>query len=238
MYTSYKTKLKSGFLYSKTPLVLCFDLTIYISVMFLVREIYFSQFNFITNGLFWSFSTLIVAAAFMRFRGVSWKQLGLCKPKNYKSALLATVFIFAFTIISIIIFQAFKEQLGLQIAPDMSNENASTKFGELAGNWQLFFAIMPFIWLQSMLEEILDRGFLMNWIERALSSTWFATVAAVLIQASIFGFRHSYDLSERSITVGLIGIAMGIGYVCFGRNLWPLIIAHCALNTMSMLDRV
>ena len=238
MYTSYKTKLKSGFLYSKTPLVLCFDLTIYISVMFLVREIYFSQFNFITNGLFWSFSTLIVAAAFMRFRGVSWKQLGLCKPKNYKSALLATVFIFAFTIISIIIFQAFKEQLGLQIAPDMSNENASTKFGELAGNWQLFFAIMPFIWLQSMLEEILDRGFLMNWIERALSSTWFATVAAVLIQASIFGFRHSYDLSERSITVGLIGIAMGIGYVCFGRNLWPLIIAHCILNTMSMVDRV
>jgi hypothetical protein len=219
-------------------MVLCFDLVVYISVMFLIREVYFAQFNFITNGLFWSLTTLVVATIFMRIRGITWIEIGLCRPKNYRKTLLATVFIFAFTIISILIFQTFKEQLSLQIAPDMSNENASSKFGELAGNWQLFFAIIPFIWLQSMLEEILDRGFLMNWIERALSSTWFATVAAVLIQASIFGFRHSYDLSERSITVGLIGLAMGIGYVCFGRNLWPLIIAHCLLNTMSMLDRV
>ena len=82
----------------------------------------------------------------MHARGISWKDLGLCKPKNYKSALFATVF--------------------------------------------------------------------------------------------IFGFRHSNDFSERSITVGLIGLAMGIGYVVFGRNLWPLIIAHCTLYTMSMLDRV
>ncbi|MBT5872898.1 MAG: CPBP family intramembrane metalloprotease, partial [Candidatus Latescibacteria bacterium] len=83
-----------------------------------------------------------------------------------------------------------------------------------------------------------DRGFLMNWIERMFSSTLTATVLAVILQAAIFGFRHSNDFSERSITVGLIGLAMGIGYVAFGRNLWPLILAHCALNTMSMLDRV
>ncbi|MCX7552248.1 CPBP family intramembrane metalloprotease [Marinicella sp. S1101] len=131
-----------------------------------------------------------------------------------------------------------KDQLGLQVAPDLSNENAASKFGELAGNWALFLTLIPFIWLQSALEEILDRGFLINWIERALASTWFATIMAVLVQAMIFGFRHSYDISERSITVALIGLAMGIGYVAFGRNLWPLIIAHCILNTMSMLERV
>jgi len=89
-----------------------------------------------------------------------------------------------------------------------------------------------------MLEEILDRGFLINWIERVLSNNLFTTIIAVIVQALIFGFRHSNDFSERSITVGLIGLAMGIGYVVFERNLWPLIIAHCTLNTMSMLDRV
>lgn len=77
----------------------------------------------------------------------------------------------------------------------------------------------------------------MNWIERLFSSTRFATVLAVVLQAMIFGFRHSYDLSERSMTVGLIGLAMGIGYVAFGRNLWPPIIVHCVLNTMSMIER-
>jgi membrane protease YdiL (CAAX protease family) len=174
----------------------------------------------------------------MRVRGVSWQEIGLFKPKNYKKAILATVFIFVFTVISISIFQMFKEQLGLQIAPDTSNVKAVSKFGDLAGNWALFFTIIPFIWLESMLEEVLDRGFLMNWIEKALSSTWFATVFAVVVQAIIFGFRHSHDLSARSITVGLIGLGMGIAYVCFGRNLWPLIFAHCLLNTSSMLDRV
>ena len=190
------------------------------------------------HGLFWSFSTLLTASIFVRLRQSSWKEIGLFKPTNYKKSLFASVFIFAFTIISILIFQTIKDQLGLQVAPDMSGEQAASKFGDLSGNWILFFTIIPFIWLQSALEEILDRGFLINWIEKLLCSTWFATIIAVLVQALIFGFRHSYDISERSITVALIGLAMGIGYVAFGRNLWPLIFAHCLLNTMSMLERV
>ncbi len=222
----------------QSPLLFLLDLIIYISIMFLLREVYFSQFSFITNGLFWSFSTLLVVMILMRIRGVSWQEIGLFRPANYKELLMATGFIFIFSIISILVFQVFKEQLGLQIAPDTSGEKAASKFGELAGNWWLFFTIIPFIWLESMLEEVLDRGFLINWIEKMLSSTWFATIIAVSAQAIIFGFRHSYDLSERSITVALIGLAMGIGYVVFGRNLWPLILAHCLLNTMSMLERV
>ncbi|MEE4244150.1 MAG: CPBP family intramembrane glutamic endopeptidase [Kangiellaceae bacterium] len=221
-----------------SPLVFWLDLGIYISVMFLIREIYFSQFNFITNGLFWSLTTLTTAAIMLRVRQVSWREIGLFKPSNYKQALIATVFIFIFTVGSIIIFKLLKNQLGLEVAPDMSEQNAGAKFGGASGDWIWFFSIIPFIWIQSALEEILDRGFLINWIERALSSAWFATVIAVLTQALIFGFRHSYDISERSITVGLIGLAMGIGYVAFGRNLWPLIFAHCILNTMSMLERV
>jgi len=92
--------------------------------------------------------------------------------------------------------------------------------------------------LQSTLEELLDRGFLINWFERLFSKTSFATTIAVLLQSMIFGFRHSYDISERSITVGIIGLVMGIAYVKFGRNLWPLIIAHCILNTISMFGKV
>ncbi|WP_018623735.1 CPBP family intramembrane glutamic endopeptidase [Kangiella aquimarina] len=221
-----------------SPLYFLLDLAIYISVMFLIREVYFSQFNFITNGLFWSISTLLVAVVLVRLRNVSWKEIGLCKPKNYKQSLYATAFILGFTVISIVFFQIVNDQFGLQIAADTSEQNAADKFGNLTSNWLLFLSIIPFIWLQSALEEILDRGFLINWIEKTLSSVWFATVIAVIFQAMLFGFRHSYDLSERSITVGLIGLAMGIGYVAFGRNLWPLIFAHCLLNTMSMLERV
>lgn len=238
MNLSVKTKLLDPNLKKPSSLTFLLDLLIYLSIMFLIREVYFSQLNFIANGLFWSFSTLLTATVLMRARQSSWKEIGLLKPTSYKKSLLATVFIFAFTILSILIFQSLKDQLGMQVSPDMSGEKAASKFGDLSGNWLLFFTIIPFVWLQSALEEILDRGFLINWIEQMLSSTWFATIIAVLAQALIFGFRHSYDISERSITVALIGLAMGIGYVAFGRNLWPLIMAHCLLNTMSMLERV
>jgi len=214
------------------------DLLIYISVMFLVREVYFPKLGFIINGLMWSLTTLVVATWRMRVRGVTWKDLGLRKPESIKKTILVAGLIFVATIASIVLFNIVKDQLPFFLEPDTSVKSASSKFGDLKGNWTLFFTIMPLVLLESALEELLDRGFLLNWLEKLFSKTSLATVLAVVLQAAIFGFRHSNDLSERSITVGLIGLVMGIAYVKFGRNLWPLIIAHCILNTMSMVDRV
>jgi membrane protease YdiL (CAAX protease family) len=220
------------------PLAFFIDLVLYLSVMFLIREVYFSSVGFMANGLFWSATTLAIATWRMRARGISWADLGLCKPASLKTTAIATLSILAMAIGFIIVFEVLKDQLPLDLAPDTSNEAATHKFGDLKNNWLLFFTIIPVIWLQSSLEEMLDRGFLINWLERMFSGGMAATVLAVLMQAMIFGFRHSYDLSERSITVGLIGLAMGLGYVIFGRNLWALIIAHCALNTASMVGRI
>lgn len=215
-----------------------FDLILYLAVMFLIREVYFPQLSFIANGLMWSFSTLIIASWRMKARNITWKDLGLRKPKNLVKTLLVTIGILIAIPILIIVFQNIQDLLPFTLAPDTSSQDAISKFGGLKGNWTHFFTIIPFILLQSALEELLDRGFLINWFERLFSKTSLATTIAVLLQAMIFGFRHSYDISERSITVGIIGLVMGIAYIKFGRNLWPLIIAHCILNTMSMIDKV
>ena len=215
-----------------------FDLIIYISVMFLIREIYIPKIGFLANGLFWSITTLIIATWRMRIRNVTWKELGLRKPNNILKTLGISILILVSVIISMIIFELIKDSLPISMATDTSSETATSKFGNLKGNWLLFLSIIPMVLLESMLEELLDRGFLMNWIERLFSSTTFATIIAVVLQAAIFGFRHSYDVSARSLTVGIIGLIMGIAYIKLGRNLWPLIIAHCLLNTMSMMDRV
>ena len=217
---------------------LLIDLAIYLSVMFLVREIHIPQVGFIANGLFWSFTTLVLASWRMKVRNVTWKELGLRKPESFGKTLGVSAIILATVMISIIAFEIIKDHLPFTIAPDTSSESAVDKFGDLKGNWPHFFLIIFFIWVESMLEEMLDRGFLMNWFERLFSFSSFATVFAVILQAVIFGFRHSYDLSARSITVGIIGLIMGVAYVKFGRNLWPLIIAHGLLNSMSMIERV
>lgn len=220
------------------PQAFFIDLIVYLSVMFLIRAVYVPEFGFLANGLFWSLTTLAVASWRMKARQVSWAELGLRAPASLRSAALATAAVLALAIGMIVLFQIVNDQVDLGLAPDRSNESAVAKFGDLRGNWLLFLTIIPFVWIQSALEELLDRGFLITWIERMLSNGLAATVIAVIAQAAIFGFRHTNDLSERSVTVGLIGLAMGVGYVLFNRNLWPLIVAHCALNTMSMLDRV
>ena len=215
-----------------------FDILLYLSVMFLIREIYFSQLPFIANGLMWSFSTLIIASWRMKVRNITWRDIGLRQPKQPLKTLLVTIGILIAIPALIIVFKMVQNILPFTLAPDTSSQEAVSKFGDLKGNWIHFFTIIPFILIQSALEELLDRGFLINWFERLFSKTSFATAIAVILQAMIFGFRHSYDISERSITVGIIGLVMGIAYVKFGRNLWPLIIAHCILNTMSMIGKI
>jgi len=215
-----------------------FDLIVYISALFLIREIYIPKVGFIANGLFWLFTTLAIATWRMKVRKVTWKELGLPKPDKLWKTLAIATFIFTATMLSLIAFQVLIDHFPFFLEADTSSESAVSKFGTLKGNGAHFFLISPFILLESTLEEILDRGFLMNWIEKLFSSTGCATIVAVILQASIFGFRHSYDFSERSVTVGIIGLIMGVAYVKFGRNLWPLIIAHCVLNTVSMMGRV
>ncbi len=215
------------------------DLVVYIAVMFLIREVYFDRVHFIANGLFWSFSTLVVATWRMRARGVTWYDLGFRRPESIGKTLLLSGAILAAVVASIIIFEVVKDQIPALADTDTSDESAVSRFGNLKGNYPLFFTIIFFIWIESALEELLDRGFLMNWFERFFAKIPFKTVLAIVVQAAIFGFRHapSHGLSG-AITVGIIGLVMGSAYMFLGRNLWPLIIAHCVLNTISMLDRV
>ena len=71
------------------------------------------------------------------------------------------------------------------------------------------------------------------WRMKVRGVTW-----AELGLCKLAHIKELVTATERSITVGLIGLGMGVGYVLFGRNLWSFILAHCVLNTVSMLDRV
>ena len=242
VFLLYYSIMKSG--YNKKTLQesnikgILFDLTLYILVMFLIREVAIPNVSFLVNGIFWSLTCFALATWRMKARGIRWVDLGLKQPENYLRTIAISLGILATVVISLIIFNIIQDQLPLNSTTEAAADNSSSKFGDLKGNWWLFLSIMPLVLLESALEEMLDRGFLINWIERVFSWTSAATVVAVILQALIFGFRHSNDLSERSITVGIIGLIMGIAYVKFGRNLWAIIIAHCILNSLSMLERV
>lgn len=217
------------------PLNALVDLVIFLSVMFLVREIRIDSLGFWGYSLFKSFSAVGVATLLLYYRKQTWKDLGLTKPKNYLKSLVVAAIILIGTVISIMIFEIFLRDILFNSTDSVSE---SDTFSGLKGNIPYLFSIIFFVWIESFLEELQDRGFSLNRFESLFKKIPLSTVLAVLSQAAIFGFRHSYDFSPRSITTGLIGLVFGTVYVLTGRNLWPLIIAHIILNTMSMVDRI
>ncbi len=93
-------------------------------------------------------------------------------------------------VITMVVFIMLKDHLPFTLAAERSSETATSKFGNLKDNWPLLFSSILMILLESILEELLDRGFLMNWIERLFSSTTFATIMAVVLHAPILGLDN------------------------------------------------
>ncbi|WP_347925931.1 CPBP family intramembrane glutamic endopeptidase [Pontimicrobium sp. SW4] len=211
------------------------DLVAYIAIMFLIRETSIPNTHYLVTGFLYSGTTLLVATWMMKRRGVTWKILGLSRPKNIKKALLSSVIIFVTVIATFLIFNIIQDQFAVVKESSEAAKGTIKGYSLSNGDYGYVFSIIIFVWLQSALEELLERGFLITWVEGLFSNVKFKTVIAIIIQACIWGFRHSYDISERSISVALIGIIMGIAYVKLDRNLWPVIIAHCAMNTMSLI---
>ena len=147
-----------------------FDLTIFLAVMFAVRTFHLPGLGFMARALFGSFATLIVASWRMRVRGVPWGALGFRKPENLMKTLAATGGILAMAIGAVIFFEMIKDPFFPELTADVSDEQAKSKFGDLKGNGWLFFSLLPIFWLESLLEELLDRELLMNWPARAISA--------------------------------------------------------------------
>ncbi|WP_421764610.1 CPBP family intramembrane glutamic endopeptidase [Ekhidna sp.] len=214
------------------PIHALIDLSIFLSVMFLIREVHIEQIGFWGNGLLRSISTVGVATFLLYYRKQSWRDIGLIKPDNIWRMLGIAGITFISTIVCIILYEIISS--GPEETSGVVEE--ITRVVEKSLAFQIFIVII--IWTESLLEELQDRGFSLNRFESLFGNKLISTILAVFIQAVIFGFRHSYDLSDRSITTGMIGLVFGIVYVVSGRNLWPLIIAHVILNSMSIQNHL
>ncbi|QFT77417.1 CAAX amino terminal protease self- immunity [Erythrobacter sp. THAF29] len=71
-------------------------------------------------------------------------------------------------------------------------------------------------------------------LREALGNSTWASALSVLISALIFGLGHVYYLGLRGlVTTGGIAVTLGVLYILHMRNIWPLMIAHAAANTLT-----
>ena len=179
---------------------------------------------------------ILVATYFFKKRNVNWSDLGLRLPKGKKQwlnqigiGLLAIGFIFLITFITLYVLEPL---LGLERAV-----GATDKFSFFLGKpVVLILYIVIGIWFGAGLgEELLIRGFLLNQLKKIFGNSKLSWALALITQAIIFGFMHSYQGSRGMIITGLIALSFGIFYLVAKRKLFPLIFAHAVFDTLTMV---
>ncbi len=174
---------------------------------------------------------LIIWLSLLR-RGQNWTHLGLSfKNINLRSLLLSLpVFLaamFAFVIGSIIMANI----TGIPESADMSG------YEYLQGNLpMLLLALIGVFIVSSFGEEVIYRGFLITRISEIGGNAKYSIKTAVVISAVIFGLVH-YEWGPMGIVqTGFMGLALGISFLIFKRNLWILIFAHAYMDAILMVQ--
>jgi membrane protease YdiL (CAAX protease family) len=117
--------------------------------------------------------------------------------------------------------------------------DTGARFGHLAGNVSgtLWWIAVGFS-IGGFAEEMIFRGFIINRLRTLLPPGGWGNAMAVLLQAILFGAAHAYNRGLYGfIVLGTVGVVLGTCYIMFGRNLWPVILAHGLGNALGFLLR-
>jgi uncharacterized protein len=107
-------------------------------------------------------------------------------------------------------------------------------FAEIKGNLPLFLMVVPSIWLFAALgEEFLFRGYLLSRLASVFGGSTIAWTLAIVGQAAAFALAHWYQGPVGMVPIFANGILLGAVSVIWGRNLWPVMIAHGAVDTIG-----
>ncbi|MGA9333068.1 MAG: type II CAAX endopeptidase family protein [Rudaea sp.] len=180
--------------------------------------------------------TLIVLAAYRRWRGQSWRDLGFRPLPGLKSKLLLLPQILL-GVAAILGTGLAVAKLGDALAiPFMQHvaDRVQERWGNLRGNLPLYLLWLSLAWVSAGFgEETFFRGFLIGRLGDALTGLRFGRALAVVVSALFFGVCHIYYQGLRGLFMaGSIGLVLGLLFLLYRRNLWPLVAAHALVDTL------
>ncbi|MDH5798947.1 MAG: CPBP family intramembrane metalloprotease [Paracoccaceae bacterium] len=106
------------------------------------------------------------------------------------------------------------------------------------GNLPLLLMALPGVYVASSLgEELVYRGFLFTRLDALFGSNGRASmIGAFVTSAALFGVAHYKWGMVGVIQMTLVGGALGLCFLIFRRNLWPLVLAHIVLDTLLFVQ--
>jgi uncharacterized protein len=168
---------------------------------------------------------LIAATLFLHRQGIGWRALGLRRMQLGR-----------FIYLTLAVLGVIYLTIGLVITPLLRwlgapPVDASILVDVIEGDLtQYLLFLIPVAWGSAAFgEELLLRGFVLDRF-----ALLFGTHTAVVLQALLFSLGHAYQGITGVVGIFFVGVAFGAVYLRAGRNLWPAIIAHGIIDTISI----
>lgn len=200
--------------------------------------------KYLMSLVFWRYAgpaslllTLGLLTLYMRAVGLRWSAMGLVPLPGWKAKLMilpkAGLALVAFAVV-VALTTIAGPALGLAFLAEVPAD-VEDRWGEIAGSWPHYLLWLGIVWTAAAFgEEMFFRGYLVTRLQSLFRGGLPGTMLAVAISALIFGFGHFYYQGWRGavVTCG-IGLAFGTMFLLFKRNLWPLILLHGVIDTLT-----
>jgi len=209
-----------------------FDLTLVVALLVIVKQAVL-PYTMVYAGPVSTFSAMALATFLLFRRGLKWSDLGLKSPQNWLKTAGLTIFV-TFVILAI---AAGSRAMLINYFPDVGT---SGRFDHVEDNPLSYAIMMALVWTHSsFFEELLFRAFIIDRASSFLGGGLKSDLIAVGTSSVFFGYRHYYYQGMLgAIITGLIGLALGLLYLWFGRkNLFPSIFAHGIINSILQTTR-
>lgn len=165
----------------------------------------------------------------LRLRGLRWRDVGFFLPAGaWRAVALGVIAGIALELVQTYLTEPLIERLTGR-PPDLSD------WGFLVGHPGRLAALLGLIWLGSLGEELIYRGYLMHRVAGVGGGGRAAWLVSWIAISALFGWAHT-DQGLPGMTIeGIAGLALGALYLAAGRNLTVPIVAHAASNTLAMV---
>ena len=177
----------------------------------------------VTIAIFWVVS---------KIRGSTWSDFGLARPKSWGRTILIGIGVTLGIVASFILLASL-----IQLVFPVPQQDLS-RLEIMYGNFPNLILNVVAAWFTAgFIEELLWRGYLMNrLVDLQGNKTKLAWVIALVGSAIIFGLGHTYQGLGGVIKITALGLLFGAAFLTVRRNLWPLVIAHAVLDTISFVQ--
>lgn len=160
--------------------------------------------------------------------GWSWREMGLGKPKKWWHPVLVTLCLSGV----VYLFMAYATPFIMQLGERPNIDHLMP----LRGNFSLLILSLVMVWITAaFLEELIFRAYLINALDKLFGSTLASAEIAVFVSAVIFGLLHAYQGLTGILITGSLGFIFGMFFLLNGRRIWPLVLVHGLIDTISFI---